>query len=101
MKVVADISTMSSTVTTYVAVLSALRKVSDSCAPRKVDCSAWAATSGVMGPIGGVPGGDRLEAVEHRNRPKKNGDCSRMGRHEENGLVPVRLYRSMVSCVIA
>ena len=82
--------------------LSALRNVSDSCAPRKVDCSAWAATSGVMGPIGGVfPVAIDSRPLSTRNRPKKNGDCSRMGRHEENGLVPVRLYRSMVSCVIA
>ena len=36
-----------------------------------------------------------------RNRPKKNGDCTRIGRHELNGLVPSFLYSSIVSWVIA
>ncbi len=28
---------------------------------------------------------------------KKNGDCARMGRHEESGLVPVSLYSFIIS----
>ena len=36
-----------------------------------------------------------------RNRPKKNGDCTRIGRHELKGLVPSFLYSSIVSWVIA
>ena len=36
-----------------------------------------------------------------RKSPKKNGDCSRIGRQDCSGLVPVRLYRSIVSAVIA
>ncbi len=30
-------------------------------------------------------------------RAKKNGDCARMGRHEESGLVPVSLYSFIIS----
>ncbi len=36
-----------------------------------------------------------------RNSAKKNGDCSRIGRQEENGLVPDSRYSAIVSCVIA
>ncbi len=30
-------------------------------------------------------------------RAKKNGDCAKMGRHEESGLVPVSLYSFIIS----
>ncbi|CAM5332195.1 hypothetical protein SHIRM173S_09676 [Streptomyces hirsutus] len=30
-------------------------------------------------------------------RAKKNGDCARMGRHEESGLVPASLYSFIIS----
>lgn len=30
-------------------------------------------------------------------RAKKNGDCARMGRHEESGLVPDSLYSFIIS----
>ena len=36
-----------------------------------------------------------------RYSAKKTGDCSRIGRHEANGLVPDSLYSAIVSCVIA
>ena len=36
-----------------------------------------------------------------RKSAKKIGDCKRSGRLDENGLVPVRLYRPIVSWVIA
>ena len=36
-----------------------------------------------------------------RYSAKKTGDCSRIGRHEANGLVPDSLYSAIVSWVIA
>ena len=63
--------------------------------------------------LGGDGLGDRADRVlVHRSRccprplrtwkrPKKNGDCARIGRHEEKGLVPSFLYSSIVSAVIA
>src|SRR5262245_10119420 len=101
-KVVTDMSTMSSTVTTLVVTSGACTNVDDSCAPRKVDCSAWCATGCVIGPMGCLePSAMPESPLSTRNRPKKNGDCSRIGMHELNGLVPVLLYRSIVSEVIA
>jgi hypothetical protein len=48
-----------------------------------------------------VPAAIAGRAYSIRKRAKKTGDCSRIGRQDENGLVPVRLYRPMVSWVIA
>ena len=57
-----------------------------------MDCSACAASDWLIGPIGGlVPSEIAGSEFSTRNSAKKNGDCSRIGRHELNGLVPVRL----------
>ena len=41
------------------------------------------------GPIGSfLPTAISSRPLSTRNRPKKKGDCTRIGRHEENGLVP-------------
>lgn len=45
--------------------------------------------------------GDPLRLLSTWKSAKKKGDWKRIGRHEANGLVPVRLYRSIVSWVIA
>src|SRR6476619_8546516 len=90
--VVRDISTMSTTVMIWVLVVCAPTNLSDSDAPRIVDASAWAATGRVIGPIGAwVPCAMALRLFSTRNKAKKIGDCSRIGRQELNGLVPVRL----------
>ena len=98
-KVVADIKMIRMTVMTWTFRLpSALRKVDDSGAPNKVDASACLASSGVRGPI---PTPFWILSLSTRNSAKKIGACSRIGRHEANGLVPVSLYSAMVSCVMA
>jgi hypothetical protein len=90
--VLADMRMMRTTVTIWTVRLSAPMNRSDSCAPKKVDASASPASWRVIGPIGSVvPSEIFLRPLSTRNRPKKNGDCSRIGRHELNGLVPVRL----------
>ena len=66
--------------------------VADSCAPKIVDFSMTDATSGVIGPIGAcAPEATCGRLLSSWNSAKKNGDCSRIGRHEENGLEPVLL----------
>ena len=50
------------------------------------------ATSGVIGPMGGwAPVATCGRLLSTWNSAKKNGDCSRIGRHDENGLEPVLL----------
>src|SRR5664280_3880774 len=77
-------------------------KVADRGAPKIVDAFACLATVGVNGPIGGlVPAAMPARLLSTRKSAKKIGDCNRIGRQDENGLVPVRLYRPHVSWVIA
>src|SRR6476469_4608363 len=67
-------------------------KVEDSCAPKIVDFSMTEATPGVIGPMGAcAPVATCGRLLSTWNNAKKNGDCSRIGRHEENGLEPVLL----------
>ena len=88
-KVVADIKTMRTIVTTLVLSEFAPRKWSESWAPKMVADSAWLATALVMGPIGSLaPVAIFSRPLSTRKRPKKKGDWTRIGRHEENGLVP-------------
>ena len=50
------------------------------------------ATSGVIGPMGAcAPVATCGRLLSSWNSAKKNGDCSRIGRHDENGLEPVLL----------
>ena len=67
---------------------SLLRKVEDSCAPKMEELSAWRASSVVSGPISRCC---TTYTLSTRNSAKKIGIWSRIGRHEENGLVPVFL----------
>ncbi len=100
--VVADMRTMRMTVTIRVFVVVAWVKVSDSCAPKICACSACRATSWVIGPIGSrLPSEMSWSPLRTRNRPKKNGLWTRIGRHELNGFVFSRRYRAIVSSVIA
>ena len=56
------------------------------------DFSICCATLASIGPIAPqVPSAIALRWLSTVNSAKKNGDCSRIGRHEENGLVPVFL----------
>ena len=80
---------MRMTVTIWVLRLSAPTNLSESCAPNRVADSAWAATALVIGPIGSVlPSAMFCRPLSTRKRPKKKGDCTRIGRHELKGLVP-------------
>src|SRR6478735_5945592 len=100
--VVADIRMISTTVTTFVAVLGACMNVEDSDAPKIVACSNCCAIGWVIGPMCAcAPEAISSMLLSTRNRPKKNGDCTRIGRHELKGLVPSFLYSSIVSWVIA
>jgi hypothetical protein len=57
-----------------------------------VDASAERASSLVIGPIGSWMAFAILGRLwSTRKSAKKTGDCNRIGRHDENGLVPVRL----------
>jgi hypothetical protein len=90
--VVTDIRMMRTTVTILVAVSVDPMKVEENGAPKMFDDSISWATAGVIGPIAGwVPSAMPLRLLSTVNSAKKNGDCSRIGRHEENGLVPVFL----------
>ena len=88
--------------TTLVAVLGACMNVEDSEAPKIVACSNCCATDWVIGPICSCfPEAISSMLLSTRNRPKKNGDWTRIGRHELKGLVPSFLYSCIVSWVIA
>src|SRR6478609_2814738 len=88
-KVVADIRMMSTTVTTLVAMFGACMNVEDSDAPKIVACSNCCAIGWVIGPMWAcLPDAISSMLLSTRNRPKKNGDCTRIGRHELKGLVP-------------
>ena len=105
-KVVADIRTMRTIVTIFVLIASLPRKVSDSRAPKIEACSACDGDGLVDRPDRVLAPRARRRAMLSRplrtwNSPKKNGDCARIGRHEEKGLVPSFLYSSIVSAVIA
>src|SRR5512141_1707339 len=86
--VVADIKMISTTVTTLVARLGACMNVEDSDAPKIVACSNCSATGWVIGPMAawwfGFVIGRAISSMllSTRKRPKKNGDCTRIGRHE-------------------
>ena len=90
--VVSDISTMSTPVRIFVLTSEEPRKWLDRGAPKSVDCSMTPATDRVIGPIGVCwPAATCGRLLSTWKSAKKNGDCSRIGRHEENGFVPVSL----------
>src|SRR5450759_5177206 len=94
--VVADMRMIRTTVTIWVLRGSGLSpaptKYEESGAPKTVDPSAERASSLVIRPIGCCFSDAILgSAWSKRKRAKKTGDCSRIGRQDENGLVPVRL----------
>ena len=79
-KVVSDISTMSTAVRIFV--LSEVENMNelDSWAPNKVDCSACLATSEVIGPIAAcVPSEIPLRLLSTWKSAKKKGDWKRIG----------------------
>src|SRR5512133_1412900 len=87
-----DISTMRTAVRILTLRSFDPRNVADSCAPKIVDFSMTEATSGVIGPIGAwAPVATCGRLLSTWNSAKKNGDCSKIGRHEENGMEPVLL----------
>ncbi len=56
----------------------------------------------MIGPIAFIlPAATSSMPFSTRNRPKKKGDWTRIGRHELKGLVPSFLYSSIVSWVSA
>src|SRR5690349_6971211 len=100
--VVADIRMISTTVTILVARFGACMNVDDSEAPKMVADSNCSAIGWVIGPMcAWAPEAISSMLLSTRNRPKKNGDCTRIGRHELKGLVPSFLYSSIVSWVSA
>src|SRR5450631_3305705 len=77
-------------------------KVADRETPKIVDSLACSANCWSSGPIGTfLPLAIAVRLLSTRKSAKKIGDCNRMGRQDENGFVPVRLYRPIVSWVIA
>src|SRR5450631_93667 len=77
-------------------------KVEERETPKIVDSFACRANVLSSGPIGTLlPLAIAVRLLSTRNKAKKIGDWSRIGRQDENGLVPVRLYRPIVSWVIA
>src|SRR4051812_46253668 len=96
-KVEADIRMIRTTVRIFVDVRLEPRKVSEIGDPKRVALSACSRSSLVSGPIEKF---GFWMLFSTRNIAKKIGAWSRIGRHEANGLVPVSLYRAMVSCVI-
>src|SRR5699024_7919881 len=59
--------------------------------PRRVEFEALRASSVVSGPQGSPAAASGSLLYSTRNRPKKIGICSSIGRHEENGLAPASL----------
>ncbi|MGX1251563.1 hypothetical protein RKD48_004074 [Streptomyces ambofaciens] len=98
----ADISTIMMAVTTRTSVREALRAVTSlsllknleaSGAPKMCAFCALSSRSWLTAP---TVSPDAMP-LSTWYRAKKNGDCARMGRHEESGLVPVSLYSFIIS----
>ena len=68
---------------------SVLRKVSEILAPRKTALPNWVFSSSVISPRS--TSGFLAAWSIRRNSARKIGICSRIGRHEANGLVPESL----------
>jgi hypothetical protein len=85
----ADMSTIGTTVTTFVLVSVEPRNVVERLAPKIVEVWASSADCAVRGPIGFLaPVATALRLLSTLKGAKKAGDCSRIGRHDEKGRCP-------------
>src|SRR5690625_3835999 len=91
MNVATDIKMIKMTVTTLTCMSSLLIKLDDSGAPNSDDCWALSANLASKAPIVFSPDAMAGKALSTRKSEKKMGICSRSGRHEDRGLVAVRL----------